>query len=173
MVESIDLIKLEQEAGGHRWQRVPPTEKRGRVHTSTVTVSVIDPNTIIKQHSINDQLNIEWFSGTGKGGQHRNRHMNSVKITHIPTGIIQTAQTRSRENSLKEAMSALEFRLTELNKCSVHASISNTKKQQIGSGMRGDKVQTIQVQNDTVVNHINDKRCSYKSWSRGNIEVLW
>ena len=173
-VEADNLKLIDQEAGGHRWQRVPPTERRGRVHTSTVTVSVLDPDEIALNHAVtDDNIKVEWFSGTGAGGQHRNKHQNSAKITHLPTGIVQTAQTRSRESSYRAAMAALEARLAEVNRASKHNSISSTKRQQVGSGMRGDKVQTVQVQNDTVINHVNDKRCSYKSWSRGQLDLLW
>ena len=101
---------LDNEPGGHRIQRVPPTERKGRVHTSTVTVAVLDPS--IAQTAIQDRdLRVEWYSGTGAGGQYRNKHQNSCRITHIPTGIQATAQCRSRENSYTEARAAIEQRV--------------------------------------------------------------
>ena len=104
-VEGKDLRQLDNEAGGHRIQRVPPTERKGRVHTSSVTVAVIDPSisTDTSYTQIDDSdFSVEWFSGTGKGGQHRNKKKNSCKMTHIPTGIMETRQGRKRESNLRK-----------------------------------------------------------------------
>lgn len=173
LIEGADLDKLQQESGGHRLQRVPPTEKRGRVHTSTVTVAIMDMDTPTQLRIDPCDVQVEWFSGTGKGGQHRNRHANSCRLTHISTGITVTSQTRSRTNSYKNAMEELTRRL--LHECShtQHQDRSQQRKQQVGSGMRGDKIRTIAFQNDVVTDHRTGKRCSAQDYLRGHMDRLW
>jgi len=173
-VQGKDLSGLENEAGGHRIQRVPPTERKGRVHTSTVTVAVIDSAAEIKTATIPDShLKIEWYSGTGAGGQHRNKHQNSCRITHIPTGLVATAQCRSRENSLHEARSTVVQRLDEINRMRYNSAVANDRKQQVGSGMRGDKIRTYRFQDDRVQDHITGKVSSVKKILAGNFDLLW
>jgi peptide chain release factor 1 len=163
---------LYNESGGHRIQRVPPTERKGRVHTSTVTVAVIDP--AVQKISVEDKdLRIEWYSGTGAGGQHRNKHQNSCRITHIPTGIVATAQCRSRENSLAEAKQAIIERVDNKSKIQYNNEVAYDRKQQVGSGMRGDKIRTYRFQDDVVKDHITDKTASVKRVLSGNFELLW
>lgn len=118
-------------------------------------------------------LKIEWYSGTGAGGQHRNKHQNSCRITHIPTGILATAQCRSRENSLAEARKTIEERLNNLVKTSYNNKIASDRKQQVGSGMRGDKIRTYRFQDDVVKDHISEKSASVKKVLAGNFELLW
>jgi len=86
-VTNCDPALLNNEPGGHRLQRTPPTEKRGRVHTSTVMVAVINESDFAQPNYDDidpDDFKVEWYSGTGAGGQHRNKHQNSVRLTHIP-----------------------------------------------------------------------------------------
>lgn len=172
LVEGVDLSGLYNESGGHRIQRVPPTERKGRVHTSTVTVAVIDPavpTTTIKE----SDLKIEWYSGTGAGGQHRNKHQNSCRVTHMPSGIIATAQCRSRQNSQAEAVATIQQRVDEISKASYNSGIASDRKQQVGSGMRGDKIRTYRFQDDVVKDHVSDKTASVKKVLNGNFDLLW
>lgn len=172
-LEGDDLAKLEQEAGGHRIQRVPPTERSGRVHTSTVTVAVLDE---FKKQTIeitDKDLRIEWFSGTGAGGQHRNKHQNSCRLTHIPTGTLVTAQTRSRENSYKQARDELEIRLSLSQFEQQHSEFAQTKRNQVGSGMRGDKIRTVRFQDDQATDHRTGKRIRAEDYLRGHMDKLW
>jgi peptide chain release factor 1 len=163
---------LYNESGGHRIQRVPPTERKGRVHTSTVTVAVIDP--AVQRISVEDKdLRIEWYSGTGAGGQHRNKHQNSCRITHIPTGIVATAQCRSRENSLAEAKQSIMERIDNKFKTQYNNEVACDRKSQVGSGMRGDKIRTYRFQDDVVKDHISDKVASVKRVLGGNFDLLW
>ena len=118
-------------------------------------------------------LKIEWYSGTGAGGQHRNKHQNSCRITHIPTGILATAQCRSRENSLAEARKTIEERIDSLIKTSYNNTIASDRKQQVGSGMRGDKIRTYRFQDDVVKDHNSEKTASVKKVLAGNFELLW
>ncbi len=174
LVEGTDLSGLDNEAGGHRIQRVPPTERKGRVHTSTVTVAVIDRIEGIGPSSIpQGDLKIEWYSGTGAGGQHRNKHQNSCRITHLPSGLIVTAQTRSRQNSLNAAMADLQQRLDNEAKRQYNNTIASDRKRQVGTGMRGDKIRTYRFQDDVVKDHLTDKTSSVKKVLAGNFDLLW
>jgi peptide chain release factor 1 len=173
-VQGADLSGLDNEPGGHRIQRVPPTERKGRVHTSTVTVAVIDSDTEIGSVSILEKdLKIEWYSGTGAGGQYRNKHQNSCRITHIPTGTVAKAECRSRTNSLEEAMAAIQQRVDTAANRQYTNSIASNRKQQVGSGMRGDKIRTYRFQDDTVQDHVTGKKANAKKVLSGNFDLLW
>lgn len=174
LVQGTDLSGLDNEPGGHRIQRVPPTERKGRVHTSTVTVAIVEAEGPAKQQTIPESdLKIEWYSGTGAGGQHRNKHQNSCRITHIPTGEVATAQCRSRQNSLDMAMTDIKTRIDNLAKSSYNSSVASNRKQQVGSGMRGDKIRTYRFQDDVVKDHLTDKTASVKKVMSGNFDLLW
>lgn len=165
---------MNNEAGGHRIQRVPPTERKGRVHTSTVTVAVIDRDADIGSATINQQdLKIEWYSGTGAGGQYRNKHQNSCRITHIPTGIIAKSECRSRQNSLDEAMAQIQHRVDQMYKTQYNNTVANDRRQQVGTGMRGDKIRTYRFQDDCVHDHLTGKRAKCSQVLKGNIDHLW
>ena len=173
-VEGVDLSGLDNEPGGHRIQRVPPTERKGRVHTSTVTVAVIDQSTsLIKTTIAKNDLKIEWYSGTGAGGQYRNKHQNSCRITHIPTGTIAKSECRSRQNSLESAMAELQHRIDTDAKRSYNNSIASNRKSQVGSGMRGDKIRTYRFQDDVVQDHRTGKTAQTKKVLNGNFDLLW
>ena len=163
---------LENEAGGHRIQRIPPTERKGRVHTSTVTVAVIDP-TIVKKEYKDSEFKIEWYSGTGAGGQHRNKHQNSCRITHLPTGKVATAQHRSRLNSLEEAKTTIMSQLNGEHSMEVKTNLALDRKAQVGSGMRGDKIRTYRFQDDIVKDHISDRVASVDKVLRGFFDLMW
>ncbi len=171
-VEGQDLTNLYNEPGGHRIQRVPPTERKGRVHTSTVTVAVVDPS-ITKPVYKNSDFVIEWFSGTGAGGQHRNKHQNSCRIVHAPSGLTSIAQCRSRIDSEQQARSALIERLDEHYMNETLKNASAIRKQQVGSGMRGDKIRTYRFQDDQVTDHITKKTANLNRVMRGYFELLW
>lgn len=163
--------------GGHRLQRISPTEKRGRVHTSTVTVSVLNP-VDIKQNPVyektsDDDFRVEWFSGTGKGGQHRNKKMNSCRMIHIPTGAMERRQGRKREDNLRQAKDALLATLSRLqHEHTSHQSRTITKTQK-GSGMRGDKIRTYRFQDNIVIDHITGNTANVKKVMKGNFQLLW
>lgn len=137
-----------------------------------MTVAVIDESTPKIKVSDAD-LKIEWYSGTGAGGQHRNKHQNSCRITHIPTGITATAQCRSRQNSLDQALSTIHKSVDNLVKNKYNNEIASDRRQQVGSGMRGDKIRTYRFQDDVVKDHITEKTASVKKVLAGNFELLW
>jgi peptide chain release factor 1 len=172
-VEGRDLTELNKEQGGHRIQRVPPTERRGRVHSSTVTVAVIDPKTV-KTYSFNPRdFEVQWYSGTGSGGQHRNKHQNSCRIIHIETGVVSTAQCRSRENSFDEAKTTILARLNAHSAKSAYDELAVERKEQVGSGERGDKIRTYRFQDNTVKDHVTEKTARTTDVMNGKFDLLW
>jgi len=167
------LSELNNEPGGHRIQRVPPTERKGRVHSSTVTVAVIDPKTV-KEIPFNERdFKIEWYSGTGAGGQHRNKHQNSCRITHLPSGEIVTSQCRSRENSLDEAKTEILARLNGSAARGHNRAQAAERKAQVGSGERGDKIRTYRFQDNTVKDHQTGRSAPCDRVMAGNFQLVW
>lgn len=167
------IAAFRHEAGGHRIQRVPRSEKAGRVHSSTVTVSVLED--VASNSFVMDDRNLRmrWFSGTGKGGQHRNRHQNCVELIHVPTGISKTAQTRSRETSLAEARRALESELSRHHLAGTHSRKNSTRVMQIGGGERSDKRRTLRFQDDRVTDHVTGRSTSLARYLKGHVDDLW
>lgn len=171
-----DLSKLKQEAGGHRVQRVPPTEKKGRVHTSSVTVAILNTNVSadVRYSQIADSdFRIEWFSGTGAGGQHRNKTKNCCRLIHIPTGVNESRQGRKRESNLRDAKQAILTRLNQAQQDATSQIVANVRKNQVGSGMRGDKIRTYRFQDDRVTDHQSGKRAKSTKVMKGFFDLLW
>lgn len=166
---------LFQEAGGHRVQRTPPTEKRGRVHTSSVTVAVFREtasNANALELAASD-LRIEWFSGTGPGGQFRNKRQNSCRVIHLPSGLVETRQGRSREANRRDAIAALAQRLALNRQLSLHTDLNTSRLEQIGMGLRGEKIRTYRERDNRVVNHLNGKATTYRRVMKGHFSELW
>jgi len=169
----VDLSELNKEAGGHRIQRVPPTERKGRVHSSTVTVAVVE-SASVKSVAFNERdFRIDWYSGTGAGGQHRNRHRNSCRITHLASGLVVTAQCRSRENSLTEAKLTVLDRLSKNQSSQAHEALASNRKGQVGSGMRGDKIRTYRFQDNIAKDHQTSRQAPLDRVLAGNFDLLW
>lgn len=164
---------FKNEAGGHRWQRVPPTEKKGRVHTSTITVAVLEPHELTELVLKSKDLEIKTTRGSGAGGQHRNKVETAVVVKHIPTGLtVRCENSRSQETNKENALSELKERLQSQQDKKYRNDRKNTRKDQVGTGMRGDKVRTIQVRNDSIVDHVTGKRTTYKKYQRGDFSGL-
>jgi peptide chain release factor 1 len=147
------------------------------VHTSTVTVAVLSNGDDGAKHPCHRRaatdFKIEWYSGSGAGGQHRNKHQNSVRLTHLPTGTVRKAETRSRDSSMREAMSAMTEALDNRAAADGHAATNSTRRDQVGSGMRGDKRRTYRFQDNNVVDHITGKQARCSDIMRGMVDKLW
>ncbi|GAB0098102.1 Peptide chain release factor [Sergentomyia squamirostris] len=146
--------RLKREGGVHRVQRVPVTEKSGRVHTSTVSVAVIprpDDVTVV----LNDRdLKIETKKASGAGGQHVNTTDSAVRITHLPTGVSVECQTdRSQIKNRELALKKLQARLYEAQIEAQIASTVNTRKNQVGRSFRNEKIRTYNFNQDRVTDH--------------------
>lgn len=171
------MERLAEEAGGHRIQRVPHNERQGRMHSSTVTVAVLDPQRAFQhpsQRRAPDDFEVAWFNGTVKaGGQFRNKTATSCRLTHKPSGLIRTAQTRSRENSRKMAQAALE---EDLDRALMEARRDENnvhRKADIGSGERSDRRRVWMFQRDLVEDLLTGKTLRCSDALRGRLEGLW
>lgn len=160
------------EAGGHRWQRIPPTEKKGRVHTSTVTIAVL-PEPAEHQLRIDPgDLDETFTGGGGKGGQHQNKRSTAVVLVHRPSGIRVRIESRSQHANRVTAMEVLRARLRAELDARTHQHHNARRRSQVGSGMRADKVRTVQVRNDLVIDHVTGKRTSFRRYRRGHLRDL-
>lgn len=157
------------EAGGIRWQRVPPTEKRGRVQTSTVTVAVL-PEPAEAQVRIDPKdVEVSTTRGSGPGGQNRNKVETCVVLRHLPTGMIVRCETeRSQHRNKSIALSLLRARLWEAECRRMVGARDDDRRRQIGSGLRGDKRRTVRCQDGTVHDHVTGRRWSFKDYERGD-----
>lgn len=134
---------------------------------------MLDPKEI-KQVEFNERdFKVEWYSGTGCGGQNRNKVKSSCRLTHIPTGVVQTAQTRSRENSYKLALEGIKKLIIESDKKKNVLETSRICREMMGSGMRGDKIRTYRFQDDKTIDHITGKSARTSDVMNGNFQLLW
>lgn len=157
------------EAGGHRWQRIPPTEKRGRVQTSTITVAVLPELTDAQVRIDPRDVEIVPTRGSGPGGQNRNKVETAVQLRHRPSGLLIRVETeRSQHQNRATAMHMLRAKLMEAEQNRVTGDRAAARKAQVGSGMRGDKRRTIRVQDGQVNDHVTGKTWQYKNYERGN-----
>ena len=155
---------------------MPPTERKGRVHTSTITIAAISDNHAVDcKYAQREECDfkVEWYSGTGKGGQHRNKVKTSCRVTHIPTGITQQAQTRSRENSLQQARAQLTKTLDSLYTHTLQQDINCDRSTMIGYGNRSERGRTYKFQHNMVEDHTSGKRTTCKQILRGHFDKLW
>lgn len=145
---------LKYESGVHRVQRVPATEGSGRIHTSTATVAVLPEAKEVDLKINPADLRIDVFRSSGAGGQHVNTTDSAVRITHIPTGVVVTCQDeRSQHKNKAKAMKQLESRilLAQIEKREI--AMRKERKEQIGSGMRAEKVRTYNYPQNRVTDH--------------------
>lgn len=160
---------FDDEAGGHRWQRVPPNEKRGRVHTSTVTVAVLpEPAEADVGRDVLDQVRLTYSRGSGPGSQHRNKTDSCVTAIHLPTGVearcdATPSQTRNRDAAIGTLLARLQERIVNASR----ADLNGKRRGQVGSGMRGDKRRTIRMQDGIVTDHLTGRRWRLREYLRG------
>jgi len=138
-----------------------------------VTVAVLDPLAVHASKRDDAEFKVEWFSGTGAGGQHRNKHQNCCRVRHLPTGLVQQALGRERYSNLTRAMEGINKQLDERELSGSLQKQNASRKGQVGSGMRGDKRRTYRFQDDTVYDSVTGKAARLKDVMRGNFDLLW
>ncbi len=146
--------KMKYEGGVHRVQRIPETEKSGRIHTSTASVAVLAKPKSSKTAIKPDELRVDYFRASGPGGQYVNKRETAVRITHLPSGIVVSCQTERNQLQNKEsAMSILEAKILEKKEAEEAERIGGKRKAQIGWAMRAEKIRTYNFPQDRVTDH--------------------
>jgi len=162
------------EAGVHRVQRTPETEKRGRIHTSTATVYILPELEDIDMHISPDDIEFEAFRSGGHGGQNVNKVSTAVRLKHVPSGIIVTCQTQRFQAQNRElAMEMLRAKLWEQELEKQQEQISSLRSTQVGRGMRAEKIRTYNFPQDRMTDHrINQSWHNLPSLMDGNLQEV-
>jgi len=165
---------LRFESGVHRVQRVPVTESSGRIHTSTVTIAVMPEVDDVEVEINLKDIRIDTFSSSAPGGQHVNRTQSAIRITHFPSGIVVSCQDEKSQHKNKDkAMKVLKARIFEHEQEKQDSNIANSRKSQIGSGDRSEKIRTYNFPQNRVTDHrITGRNFNIEGILDGNTDDL-
>lgn len=162
------------ESGVHRVQRIPVTESNGRIQTSTVTVAVLPEAEDVEVEVNPADIKIESCKSSGAGGQHINKTESAVRLTHKPSGIvIECDQERSQLQNKEKALKILYTKLYDLKQNEQNEKIASTRKSQVGSGDRSEKIRTYNFPQSRITDHrINKTLFSLEAFLDGDIDAL-
>ena len=163
------------ESGTHRVQRVPETESQGRIHTSACTVAILPEVEDVEAIDINPaDLRVDTFRASGAGGQHVNKTDSAIRLTHIPSGIVVECQDeRSQHKNRARAMSLLQARLLEQERSRQETEIAESRRVQVGSGDRSQRIRTYNFPQGRVTDHrINLTLYKLDEIMGGNLDLL-
>ena len=146
--------QLRHEAGVHRVQRIPSTEKAGRIHTSTASVAILSKPTKAEIQLNPADLKIDTFNSSGPGGQNVNKRQTAVRVTHLPSGLVVASQaSRNQQKNREFALSLLAARLLQQKEESEGATLAGERKGQIGQAERAEKIRTYNFPQDRITDH--------------------
>ena len=146
--------KLQHESGGHRVQRVPDTETKGRIHTSAATVAVLPEPEDVEVSLSSDEYRKDLFCASGPGGQHVNKTASAVRLTHMETGIVvQCQDEKSQHKNLAKALRVLKTRIYEYRRQIEHDKRSAERKTLVGSGDRSQRIRTYNFPQNRLTDH--------------------
>ena len=167
--------RLKFESGTHRVQRVPETESQGRIHTSACTVAILPETENIEAIDINPgDLRIDTYRSSGAGGQHVNKTDSAIRITHIPSGIVvECQQERSQHKNRARALSLLQARLMEQEHERQTSETAESRRLQVGSGDRSQRIRTYNFPQGRVTDHrINLTLHKLEDFLAGNLDLV-
>ena len=146
--------RLKYESGVHRVQRVPVTEAGGRIHTSTATVAVLPEVEDVDVELDMTEVEVETYRSGGAGGQHVNKTESAIRLIHKPTGIVVTCQDeRSQLKNKEKALKVLRSKLYDLQKTERESSLAETRKSQVGTGDRSERIRTYNYPQNRITDH--------------------
>ncbi|MCS7200710.1 MAG: PCRF domain-containing protein [Patescibacteria group bacterium] len=174
-INGTDVYRLlKYEGGVHRVQRVPITEKSGRIHTSTASVAIIPKIESIPINLRESDLEFEFFRAGGPGGQNVNKVETAVRVIHKPTGTVVSCQMeRSQQRNREIALELLKNKLWEMEQQKISGTITEERKRQIGSQERSEKIRTYNFPQNRITDHrLNKSWHNLENIMNGDLEVI-